>query len=123
MTPGPDKSVAEVLATDWQFEPQPADQRRGRHIVAVVGEKSHSGIRWHRLDIGLAGTVFEGRQGYLPEDIAAIERRGDMDPMTGTVVAWMDFITPPLPLERQGEECWLAFPPREAAAKSRGEVA
>ncbi|PTQ64484.1 hypothetical protein C8J45_103334 [Sphingomonas sp. PP-CE-3G-477] len=69
-------------------------------------------MNWHRLGIGVAATVYEGRQGYVPDDIAAIEARNGMDAGTGVVVAWMDFITPPLALARQGFECALPMPVR-----------
>lgn len=101
------------LATDWQFTVPDADSRRGRHIVAVVGTQFHSGMNWHRLATGIAATVYEGRQGYVSEDIAAIEARGGMDAGTGIVVAWMDFVTPPLPLNRQGFDCALPMPARQ----------
>jgi hypothetical protein len=102
-------------ATEWQFAVPDADQRRGRQIVAVVGTCEHSGIKWHRLHVGVAATLYEGRQGYRPEDIAAIEAAGGMDAGTGLVVAWMDFVTPPLPLERQGFDCALPLPTRAIA--------
>ena len=115
--------VSQVLseAEGWRFDVPDADDRRSRHIVAVVGTRSHSCMDWHRIATGVAATVYEGRQGYLASDIAEIERRGDMDAGTGYVVAWMDFVTPPLPLEKQGRECELPMPTRAAAlAKEQG---
>lgn len=110
-------------AGDWRYDVPDADSRRARHIVAVVGHAMHSGMKWHRLAIGVAATVYEGRQGYNAADIAEIERRGDIDAGTGFVVAWTDFSTPPLPLERQGHECALPFPARAALSKATGEGA
>lgn len=102
--------------TEWQYAVPHADARRGVHIVAVVGFNEHSGMKWHRVGTGTAATLYEGRQGYKPSDIARIEERSGMDAGTGVVVAWMDFVTPPLPLERQGFDCALPTPVREQAA-------
>lgn len=110
------------VADEWQYVVPDANERRGTHIVAVVGTRKHSGMNWHRLGTGIAGTLYEGRQGYQPEAIEAIERRFDMDRGTGVVVAWMDFIVPPLPLERQGFECALPMPLRSAAEAARAQV-
>lgn len=99
-------------ATDWQFTVAEADQRRGRHIVAVVGWQEHSGLRWHRFAAGVAATVYEGRQGYVPEDITEIEKRNGMDPGTGSVIAWMDLVIPPLPIARQSFDYALHCPLR-----------
>jgi hypothetical protein len=101
-----------ACATEWQFTVAEADERRGRHIVAVVGWQAHSGLLWHRFATGVAATVYEGRQGYLPEDIAAIETRNGIDPGTGSVVAWMDLVIPPLPIERQSFDYALHRPLR-----------
>ena len=103
-------------ATTWQFTVPDADDRRGRHIVAVVGSQWHSEIKWHRVGVGVAGTLYEGRQGYSPDDIALIEVKNGMDLGTGIVVAWMDFVVPPLPHERQGFDCALPMPVRAACA-------
>lgn len=103
-------------ATEWQFTVPDADQRKGRQIVAVVGTKYHSGMKWHRIGVGVAGTLYEGRQGYYPGDIDLIESKNDMDAGTGVVVAWMDFVTPPLPLSKQGFDCALPMPERLVAA-------
>lgn len=112
------------VAEGWQYTVPVAEQRRGMHIVAVVGTRIHSGMSWHRLGTGTAATLFEGRQGYHPDAIEAIERRFDMDNGTGVVVAWMDFVVPPLPLERQGFDCALPMPLRSAATAARtGEKA
>lgn len=112
------QTVADVH-TEWQFTVPDADQRRGRHIVAVVGTCFHSGMSWHRFDTGVAATLYEGRQGYRAEDIAAIEASGGMNAGTGVVVAWMDYATPPLPIERQDFDCALPFPLRAAATSAR----
>lgn len=83
----------------WRFDVPDADNRRGRHIVAITGQQFHSGQIWHRLYVGVAATMYKGRQGYVPEDIARLEERGGMDPDTAIVVAWMDFVTPPLTMD------------------------
>lgn len=87
------------LQTEWCFEVPDADHRRGVHIVAVTGERAHSGHVWHRLQVGLAATMYEGQQGYSPADIARLEELGDMNRGTGIVVAWMDLVIPPLTMD------------------------
>lgn len=105
--------LEELAGREWRFDVPDADHRRGVHIVAVTGEKYHSGHVWHRLQVGVAATTYDGHQGYLPEDIERIARRGDMDPSTATVVAWMDFITPPLTMDTRD------LPPLPAPERAR----
>jgi hypothetical protein len=97
----------------WRFDVPDADDRKPRHIVAVVGYRTHSNAMWRRLTIDVAATLYEGRQGYSETDMDRIEECGDMDPGTGRVVAWMDFETPPLLMDTRDLEP-LPMPVRAA---------
>ena len=102
---------------EWRFDVPDADSRRARHIVLVTGSKWHSDMPWYREAVGVAATIYEGRQGYKPEDIAEIEQRYDFDAGTGKVVAWMDFIAPDLPQDSHKLEA-LPTPQRALAPAS-----
>lgn len=76
-------------AQGWLKERPPFDEQPIRQFVFVVGRKTHSGMPWDRRGWGDASIEWNGRQGYVPADIERIERREDMDPGSGVVVAWM----------------------------------
>jgi hypothetical protein len=77
----------------WRFDALPFDQRPMRQFVWLSGERSHSGMRWRRDHWGLAYIRPDGL-GYREEDIAQIEREGDMDAGTGEVYGWLPACTP-----------------------------
>lgn len=72
----------------------PPGERPGTALVIVEGERQHSGMetRWHRMQMGTART---DNDGFLADDIRAIEERGDMDEHSGRVTYWMRM--PPYP--------------------------
>jgi hypothetical protein len=72
----------------------PIGERPGRVFALVQGEKHHSGVRWHRIEFGIAATWNDGIE---EADVRLIEKRGDMDPHTGTVTHWLPINLPPFP--------------------------
>jgi hypothetical protein len=73
----------------------PPGERPGRVFVLVEGEKDHSGNRWMRKEVGIAATWNEG---FNPEDIRFIEKKGDMDRGSGAVTHWLPINLPPFPV-------------------------
>lgn len=73
--------------------PEPG-KRHGKYWVIVEGEEFHSGISWLRRKAGLART---DNQGFLSEDVRAIEREDHMDRYSGMVTHFLPIKLPNFP--------------------------
>ncbi len=73
--------------------PKPG-QRKGKYWVIVEGWEDHSGFTWSRRKAGLART---DNNGFLSEDIRAIEREDHMERYSGEVTHFYPIILPDFP--------------------------
>lgn len=72
----------------------PPGERLGKYWVLVEGEAFHSDRFWYRRKAGLART---DNQGFLSEDIRAIECEDWMDRCSGVVTHFLEIELPPFP--------------------------
>lgn len=73
----------------------PPGERPGRVFALVQGTRCHHGTGpWLRQEFGIAATWNEGIE---EADVRLIEKRGDMDPHTGTVTHWLPINLPNFP--------------------------
>jgi len=73
--------------------PEPG-HRLGKYWVIVEGEEFHSDKFWYRIKAGLART---NNEGFLSEDIRAIERDDCMDRYSGRVTHFLPIKLPNFP--------------------------
>jgi len=73
--------------------PEPGE-RYGKYWVIVEGEEAHSGHFWYRSKAGIART---NNDGFLSEDIRAIEREDHMDRYSGKVTHFLPIKLPDFP--------------------------